>query len=695
MVAPRTARPVYRRQCPDSLCPPVVLFASYSGAWGGAERLLVEFARGLEGEIWLACPPGPLAERARQAGLRVFDWPVRPLELRGGARNALRAGWALTRHAGDLRELVSGLEPELLVAWNMRSAIATLALPRSSPPVVFQHNDMLPAGPVADVVRRAARRADRVIALSHAVARDLDPGGQLGPRLVVVYPGVDVERFPTRPPGFDPPVVLVLGAIVHWKRPDLALEAFARLGSSHPAARLRFVGAPLDQAGEYLLEDLRRRAQRLEISGAVEFAGQVADPDGELAQATCLLHCAEREPFGLAVLEALAAGRPAVAPNSAGPSEVVDPSCGILYAPGDAGAAAEALERVLSDRRLARRLGQGGRERALRAFDPQASRAAWAAAAGGVRRAPRPRLRAADALSVVTVTHNSGRFVEALLSSIDRHLPATAVIVVDCASSDDTQAVARRCGNAELIALPTNVGFGRACNVGTAAVKTPVTALLNPDVALLDDSLLMLVAEAMGRTGGRRLLAPVLIGPGGRREDSVHPLPGSASELVGALLPVTLVPSLLAAGVAPWRAEGPRRVGWAVGAALVARTELLRRLGPFNERIFLYGEDLDLGFRAACEGIEIWFDPRSRVLHHRAHSTREVFGGEPLHLLARARRQAVAARLGRRGLLLDDLSQGLTFLLRGTVKTALGRGGERERGQLAALWRVRRSRLRP
>ena len=44
---------------------PLVLLVSYSGAFGGAERLLVEFATGLDGELCLACPPGRLADAAR------------------------------------------------------------------------------------------------------------------------------------------------------------------------------------------------------------------------------------------------------------------------------------------------------------------------------------------------------------------------------------------------------------------------------------------------------------------------------------------------------------------------------------------------------------------------------------------------------------------------------------------------------
>jgi GT2 family glycosyltransferase len=275
---------------------------------------------------------------------------------------------------------------------------------------------------------------------------------------------------------------------------------------------------------------------------------------------------------------------------------------------------------------------------------------------------------------------------------VERHLPGVGVIVVDCASSDETVAIAGGYVSARVVALDQNVGFGRACNRGIAEVGEPVTALLNPDVELLDDSLLSLCAEARSRDQAERLLAPLVLSGDGSRQDSVHPVPGSAVEVLRALAPFTRLPGRVAAPLAPWRARAPRRVGWAVGAALAARTETLRRLGPFDERIFLYGEDLELGLRADEAGVETWFWPSARVLHHGAHATRAAFDGEPFELLARGRREVVERRLGGRRAVVDDAAQALTFSSRIAARLALGRPAARERRQLAALLDARRAR---
>ena len=84
----------------------------------------------------------------------------------------------------------------------------------------------------------------------------------------------------------------------------------------------------MDAQGERLVDGLRARATARTSPGRVNFAGELDDPREALERAWCLLHCADREPFGSVVLQALASGRPAVAPDAGGPAEIVDESCG-------------------------------------------------------------------------------------------------------------------------------------------------------------------------------------------------------------------------------------------------------------------------------------------------------------------------------------------------------------------------------
>ena len=170
------------------------------------------------------------------------------------------------------------------------------------------------------------------------------------------------------------------------------------------------------------------------------------------------------------------------------------------------------------------------------------------------------------------------------------------------------------------------------------------------------------------------------------------PRPASAAELARSVVPPALAVGWLgpALGLAPWRSRRPRRVGWAVACALLGRTDAFARLGPFDERIFLYGEDMELGLRARRDGVETWFWPSARVIHHGGRSIEAVHGGEAFELRAQGRHHALVLARGRRAADLDDLLQATTFLSRALIKSLLGRPARRERAQLRALASIRR-----
>ena len=339
---------------------------SYSPALGGAERILVDLASDVTGEVVLAAPPGPLAEAAGAAGLRLVPLRARSLELRARPRDRAAAPPRLLGLARELRETLAALRPRLVVAWNMRALLASvpaLASVRPRPPLVFQHNDLLPGPAIGAAVRTAAGRARLTVCLSRAIARDLDPGGRLG-RVEVLPAGVDLERFAPAPGAAGE--VLVLGAIEPWKRPELALEIAARV----PELRMRLAGAPVGAAGEALRARLGERVRRPDLAGRVELVGPLADPLPALQGAAALLHCADREPYGLALVEALACGVPVVAPAAGGPLEIVGEG-GRLYPPGDAAAGALVLRDVLARRD---QLGAAARRRAEAHFDRERAR---------------------------------------------------------------------------------------------------------------------------------------------------------------------------------------------------------------------------------------------------------------------------------------------------------------------------------
>jgi glycosyltransferase involved in cell wall biosynthesis len=315
-----------------------------------------------------------VAREATAAGLRVELLRERPLDVAPTIGDRARAAGRLLGHAAEVRRLVRRVRPDVVTAWGIPTLVAAdgalRTVPRP-PRLVFQHNDYVHRTPIGRLVRSAATRCARIVVLSGPIAEDLDPAGALAGRIVTVHPGVDLGRFEaSRPPAEAH--VLLLGAIVGWKRPDLALEIVART----PGARLTLAGEPLDDPGRALLAELQARAHQPDLAGRVTFAGRLPDPRGALRAARVLLHCSDAEPFGLVMAEALASGRPVCAPAAGGPLEIVDPTSGRLYPPGDARAGAAALTEVLV---LADELSAPARARAERCFDVRQSRLRFAA----------------------------------------------------------------------------------------------------------------------------------------------------------------------------------------------------------------------------------------------------------------------------------------------------------------------------
>jgi GT2 family glycosyltransferase len=296
-----------------------------------------------------------------------------------------------------------------------------------------------------------------------------------------------------------------------------------------------------------------------------------------------------------------------------------------------------------------------------------------------------------SSFAIVTVIHDSAPDLERLLDSVARQLdPAPPVVVVDSGSRDAGADLARDRG-ARVLALDGNRGFGAGCNAGLELVEAPVTALMNPDVELLDAGLAALAAEAASADA---LLVPHLLNADGSVQDSAHPPPGRLEGLVPALMPRPLLPGRLRRRYEPWRSDTPRRVGWAVAACLVARTDLLRRLGPFDPDVFLFYEDMELCLRARREGVPTLLRPGVALMHRGGTSVGPALGNADLPLRARRRRE-VLAQEGRVRLLLDDLAEAATYATRAAARRLTGRGGEIETARLRALREARRPRARP
>lgn len=277
------------------------------------------------------------------------------------------------------------------------------------------------------------------------------------------------------------------------------------------------------------------------------------------------------------------------------------------------------------------------------------------------------------------MTWNSAGELPGLLGSVERHLPEAEVVVVDSASDDATVEVAR---GARVVALESNRGFGAAANVGVREARNDAVVLLNPDTLLVDGSLADLAALAVRRDA---LCGPELLDPDGSRQPSASPAPAGWEVVLDALAPAAALPAPLRLRSEPWRARRTVEVGWLTGACIAGRRETLLRLGPFDETLELYGEDLDLGLRARRAGIPSVFAPDvARVVHLGERSTARRLSDARTARKLRARREVVRRHVGAPRERVDFAAQVVFHAGRFAAKRLLGRSTSREAAWLRA-----------
>lgn len=219
-------------------------------------------------------------------------------------------------------------------------------------------------------VPTVARRADRVVAISRAGADliverlrvpedriDLIP---LGTSARSAAPPTPPEELRRRLGIGAGPVILNVGMAKRHKNQISLVRSLPAVRARHGDAHLVLAGA----SGHYERQ-LREEVRRLDLEGAVTFAGYVEqrDLEGLYALATCFAFPSLQEGFGLPILEAMQRGLPVACSNVSAMPEVAGEAV-LLFDPHDTGAIAATISSVLGDAALRERLARAGRARA-------------------------------------------------------------------------------------------------------------------------------------------------------------------------------------------------------------------------------------------------------------------------------------------------------------------------------------------
>jgi glycosyltransferase involved in cell wall biosynthesis len=195
-------------------------------------------------------------------------------------------------------------------------------------------------------------RADRVVAISRAVADVLVADGIDPARLTIVHSGISIEALELVTPlgvrsrlGLPDTATIAVNvaALVGHKDHATLLQAAQRLAGKLPELHWVVAGSgPLRQA-------LERLRAELSLVGRVHFIGHLEEPARLIADADLFVMSSREEGLGTSVLEAMGLGIPVASTTAGGLPEMLSEGAGLLVPPGDAGGLAEAVERLVID----------------------------------------------------------------------------------------------------------------------------------------------------------------------------------------------------------------------------------------------------------------------------------------------------------------------------------------------------------
>ncbi|HEY8381976.1 MAG TPA: glycosyltransferase family 2 protein [Microvirga sp.] len=237
-------------------------------------------------------------------------------------------------------------------------------------------------------------------------------------------------------------------------------------------------------------------------------------------------------------------------------------------------------------------------------------------------------MSASPAIDVVITNWNSGDLLRGCIEALQASTAAAAlrVIVVDNASSDDSLSGLSDGLRLEVLRNPVNLGFGAACNQGAARGEAPLILFLNPDTRVAPETLERAIARMSDpASSGIGVLGVRLTDERGETQRTCARAP-SLGRLIGQNVGLErIAPGLVAPHfMVEWDHCDTRPVDQVMGAFLLIRRPLFQAIGGFDERYFVYYEDVDLCLSARRAGADVVHFAEASAWHKGGGTTDQV-----------------------------------------------------------------------
>lgn len=223
-------------------------------------------------------------------------------------------------------------------------------------------------------------------------------------------------------------------------------------------------------------------------------------------------------------------------------------------------------------------------------------------------------------LSVIIVNWNTCDLLAGCLESLDNRFE---VFVVDNGSGDGSPEMVRnQFPWVKLVENRENVGFGRANNQALRLANSKYLLLLNSDTKVLGNVLGQMV-DFMESRPDIGAVGPRLLNDDGSLQPSCHPMLTPGREF-WRLLFLDHFLKRATYNMDKWDVNTPRPVEVIKGACVLLRREALDQVGLFDEAYFMYSEEVDLCYRLAQAGWQLWWLPQAQVIHYGEASSKQI-----------------------------------------------------------------------
>jgi GT2 family glycosyltransferase len=232
-------------------------------------------------------------------------------------------------------------------------------------------------------------------------------------------------------------------------------------------------------------------------------------------------------------------------------------------------------------------------------------------------------------LSVVIVNYNVKNLLKKCLESIFKYQKDIEfeVIVIDNSSKDHSQEMLQRdFPQIKLIENKRNLGFSRACNQGIKESQGGYILLLNPDTELTPGGFKKMM-DFMDSKPGIGICGPKMMDQKGNIQFSCRSFPSyltaisSSQSILNRIFPDNFLCQKYL--LKEQDRSQIQEVDWVSGSCLLAKREMLEKVGLLDERFYMYVEDVDLCFRAKKSGFSVFYFPPVVVVHHIGKSTQK------------------------------------------------------------------------